>query len=347
MRRTGIATRTVTAALCAAVLVGTPATAVAAGPATVAAEPEQHAGATRIASLGRAEVAAYLADHGLDAAAARHGVDLYRVVYPTSGVDGRRTVASTLVVLPRRTHGRRLPVVAWLHGTRAYRGDVASVSDNLDRAAAVQFATAGYATVAPDYLGLGAGQGRHPYMVAEPTVTASVDALRAARRLARLDREVYVAGFSQGGQAAMLLGRELRRGGLLPRRGDRVAERSARHPGRGAPGRARRPPRPPERHVLPGVRDGRLEPRVRPVGRPVRGVPCSVRHDDPGPVRQRPPGGRHRGRPARLAGGAVHRVVPGPAGEPDRCAAPGPGRERHRLPRLAARRPGPPLHLDR
>jgi hypothetical protein len=163
---------------------------------------------TKIASMSRAEVAAYLTEHELDPAAARHGVTLYRITYRTGGV-----TASALVALPRND-ARRLPTVAWLHGTRAYRGYTGSMDDNLDRAAAVQFAAAGYATSAPDYLGLGEGPGHHPYMIARPTVTASIDALHATRELAarggvRLDRDVAVTGFSQGGHAAMLVGRAL------------------------------------------------------------------------------------------------------------------------------------------
>ena len=59
-------------------------------------------------------------------------------------MDGRTTTASALVVLPR-TREHTLRTVAWLHGTRVYRGDTGS---------AVLFAASGYATVAPDCLGL-------------------------------------------------------------------------------------------------------------------------------------------------------------------------------------------------
>ncbi len=201
MRKTRIAA----AALCAGLLAATPvagSAAAVAEPATVAAR--QHV--TLIDSMSRAEVAAYLAGYGLGDAT--HGVDLYRSTYRTTGADGRPTTASMLVAVPRT--GRRLATVTWLHGTRAYRADTGSLADNPDRAAAVQFATAGHPTVAPDYLGLGEGPGTHPYMLTRPTVTASLDALRAARRLTPLDRRVLVTGFSQGGQAAMLVGRALR-----------------------------------------------------------------------------------------------------------------------------------------
>jgi acetyl esterase/lipase len=211
MRRT----RVIAAALCAGLLV----------PGVAVAEPvpsavEQHAGnrpssATLIRRLSRAEVVAYLAGYELDTSAVRDGVDLYLLTYRTTGVAGRPTTASALAALPR-TRERTLRAVTWLHGTRVFRGDTGSVADNLDRAASVLFAASGYATVAPDYIGLGTGPGPHPYMVTGPTVGATVDALRAVRTLAarsgqRLARGVLVSGFSQGGQASMLVGRELQR----------------------------------------------------------------------------------------------------------------------------------------
>jgi hypothetical protein len=198
MRRTKV----VTAALCAVLLATTPAVTAAAAPASPVIQHHP----TKIAWLSRAEVATYLA--GYDLGTAKYAVDLYRITYRTTGADGRPTTASALVAVPRTDHP--LPTVTWLHGTRAYRGDVASMADNLDRAAAVRFATAGYPTVAPDYLGLGEGPGTHPYIITRPTVSASLDALRAARGVTRLDRRVLVTGFSQGGQAAMLVGRALR-----------------------------------------------------------------------------------------------------------------------------------------
>lgn len=211
MRRTKV----LAAVLCAGMLV--PAVAVAApAQATAAHQAESHLVSAKIISrLSRQEVVSYLADYELDPSAVRGGVDLYLLTYRTTGVDGRPTTASALAVLPR-TREHTLRTVAWLHGTRVFRGDTASVSDNADRAAAVLFASSGYATVAPDYLGLGAGPGHHPYMVTKPTVDATVDALRATRTLAgrsgkRLDRRVYVSGFSQGGQAAMQVGKALQR----------------------------------------------------------------------------------------------------------------------------------------
>jgi acetyl esterase/lipase len=207
-------TKVVAAVLCAGMLIPGVATA-APPPATATHQSESRLlSAKHIGQLSRQEVAAYLADYDLDTPV-RYGVDLYLVTYRTTGVDGRPTTASALTVLPRG-RDRTLRTVAWLHGTRVFRGDTGSVSENKDRAAAVMFAASGYATVAPDYLGLGTGPGHHPYMQSGPTVTATLDALRATRTLAarsgkQLERDVYVSGFSQGGQATLIVGRALAR----------------------------------------------------------------------------------------------------------------------------------------
>ncbi|MEV7384188.1 lipase family protein [Streptomyces lydicus] len=154
---------------------------------------------------------------GLDARTARHDVANYRLTYRTITADGRPTTASGLLSLPLGTGRHRLPAVVHAHGTLAYRGYAPSVADGLDRTVSMLYASAGRAAVAPDYLGLGTGPGRHPYMDARSAGSASLDMLRAARtatsRLgATLDRRVSLTGFSQGGQVAMELARELGRG---------------------------------------------------------------------------------------------------------------------------------------
>ncbi|MEU5303358.1 lipase family protein [Streptomyces noursei] len=173
--------------------------------------------ATSVADLDAKEVVARLAKTGIGAAQVRYGVRAHRIVYRTVDIKGEPTTASELVALPKNDD-RDLRVVSWLHGTQVYRGEVASVSDkSTDRATALFFASTGRAVSAPDYLGLGKGPGIHPYGNPEATVSASVDALRAARAFARrdgrtLDRRVLVSGFSQGGPATMMVGRALQQG---------------------------------------------------------------------------------------------------------------------------------------
>jgi pimeloyl-ACP methyl ester carboxylesterase len=170
-----------------------------------------------IAHLTQAETAAYLKNGNL-ATPVRNGVDAYRVIYRTITAKGRQTTASGLVILPGN-RARRLPVVAFEHGTLVQKSDAPSTNGTSrpDRARTMTFAGAGYAAVAPDYLGLGKGPGRHPYTHAPTEVSASADLLQAARTVAgrqhrSLDRRVLVTGFSQGGHAAMALGKALQAG---------------------------------------------------------------------------------------------------------------------------------------
>jgi Secretory lipase len=108
--------------------------------------------------------------------------------------------------------------VSFTHGTELFKGDAPSVArDVWGSAPAVTYASAGFAAVAPDYLGLGVGPGTHPWMHKPSETTAALDMLRAARRLAArrgraLERKVLVTGFSQGASAAMSLARALQAG---------------------------------------------------------------------------------------------------------------------------------------
>ena len=132
---------------------------------------------------------------GLDSSHARYGVRPVQVVYETIDPFGQPTTASGLIVLPdgAQTGGSDLRLVTWLHGTTVFKGEVASVSaESPDRLIAFAFATAGYAVVAPDYLGLGLGPGTHPYDDVPSTVTASLDAMRATHTLAGSGRSPWI-----------------------------------------------------------------------------------------------------------------------------------------------------------
>jgi CTP:molybdopterin cytidylyltransferase MocA len=171
--------------------------------------------AARVDALSAQRVRAYLAVAGFDPSLTRYGLRSYRLVYRTVDVAGRPTTASGLVAFPG-SGARVLPVVSYTHGTMAAKSDAPSVSPSDTRAAVYTFAASGFAAVAPDYLGLGLGPGFHPYMHVSTEASASLDLLRAVRRFAFarglvLRAGVHVSGFSQGGAAAMALGRSLSR----------------------------------------------------------------------------------------------------------------------------------------
>ncbi|MGI5175354.1 alpha/beta hydrolase family protein [Dactylosporangium sp. CA-152071] len=153
-----------------------------------------------------------------DAGGVRHGVEVYQVLYRTVDAQQRATVASGLLALPRNGE-RQLRVVSYAHGTELNRTDAPSMwRDGWAVAPALTYASAGFAAVAPDYLGMGLGPGPHPFLDVTTEASASLDLLRAARTVAAgqgrtLRREVYATGFSQGGSAATALGQALERGG--------------------------------------------------------------------------------------------------------------------------------------
>jgi hypothetical protein len=161
--------------------------------------------------------AVWLASDRFDPGTVRYGVDTWRLVYRTIDPQGRPTVASGLLALPHN-HARRLRAVSFTHGTELFKRDAPSTArDVWGSAPAVTYASAGFAAVAPDYLGLGVGPGPHPWMHKPSETTAALDMLRAARGFAArrgraLERTVLVTGFSQGASAAMSLARALQAG---------------------------------------------------------------------------------------------------------------------------------------
>jgi hypothetical protein len=168
---------------------------------------------TPLVRLASSDVAAELAEVGLPATA-RFGISAYRLEYCTTATSGVATTGSGLLALPQDRTGP-LPLVLYDHSTAAGRTDVPSfLTETEARIIPFFFASDGYAVAAPDYLGLGTSPGRHPYLHAETEASASLHMLRAVETVSRhraipLTHQVYVTGFSQGGQAAMATGRAL------------------------------------------------------------------------------------------------------------------------------------------
>jgi len=137
-----------------------------------------------------------------------------RILYTTTGLDGKITPASGLVVVPSSTPAGPLPVVLWEHGTTGVAQKCApSIHKDPFTAGAMfiqdQVLAHGWALVAPDYLGLGASP-PHPYLVGVPAARSALDAVRAARQLSsvKLSNQNVVWGHSQGGGAALWTGIE-------------------------------------------------------------------------------------------------------------------------------------------
>jgi len=134
-------------------------------------------------------------------------VDVHRVIYNTPDVDGvTPTTASGLVFIPKNDTCR-MPMMAYLHGTKILKTE-AFYDLQGEWFLGVLTATSGYVVCLPDYLGLGAGPGIHPYQHARSEATASIDILRSARiicqeRELELNDQLFLVGYSQGGHSVM------------------------------------------------------------------------------------------------------------------------------------------------
>ncbi len=140
-------------------------------------------------------------------------VDLYRIVYWTV-LRERPVKASGLLVLPKGQPAVR-GVVAFLHGTNVTSALAPSQPGRVDgNEEAAVFGSNGYMVVLPDYIGLGESTDPQQYMLTQPTVDATLDMLRATKRVAdglrvRWNPALMLMGFSQGGHSVAAVQRAL------------------------------------------------------------------------------------------------------------------------------------------
>lgn len=150
--------------------------------------------------------------------AVRDGARLFRVTYWTV-LKGAPVRASGLVSIPLGGAPAK-GVVVYLHGTNATRALAPSQPDRVDgNEETAVFAGNGYVTALPDYIGQGLSTVPHPYLIVQPQVDASVDLLSAVRTVvARLrvkaSPDLFMMGFSQGGQVVAGVHRRLERNPL-------------------------------------------------------------------------------------------------------------------------------------
>ena len=165
------------------------------------------------AQYSASELGATFVEWGIaDFVRPRFGTSERTFTYETVDPFGLTITASALMIVPRGTNGP-IPLVSVQHGTLARKGAAPSQPGS-GELWAVALAASGYAVVVPDYLGLGTSPGNQPYLHAKSEGTCVVDALRAGRSLCasnnvRLNGQIFLAGFSQGGHVTMAAHREL------------------------------------------------------------------------------------------------------------------------------------------
>ncbi len=147
-----------------------------------------------------------LASEQISIGAPSSGVDVYRVAFRTRRGDGVRAAASSArVYVPRAPRALPLPVVVVGHPTEGV-GDACAPSkspkDLWD--VALPWAARGYAVIAPDYSGLG-NENVQAYLDNREQGFALLDGARALRKLLpnAFDDQIVIAGYSQGGGAAL------------------------------------------------------------------------------------------------------------------------------------------------
>jgi hypothetical protein len=136
-----------------------------------------------------------------------YAVNLYRVTYNTVSWDSTPTTASGLLCVPVGIPCKTA-IVSYQHGTILQKNQAPSFLDGDEWDIAVIGASLGYDAIEPDYLGQGTGPGFHPYQVAHPTATATIDMIRACKEIldttsAPYSDQLFLMGYSEGGGATM------------------------------------------------------------------------------------------------------------------------------------------------
>ncbi|MDX1940401.1 MAG: T9SS type A sorting domain-containing protein [Saprospiraceae bacterium] len=143
---------------------------------------------------------------------AQYGIQLFKLQYTTTDVQGALDTASGLLVVPNLPGGI-FPKLVFQRGTIDNRFDVPSNLMDAWEAAAIA-GSLGYVVIAPDLLGVGDSRGFHPYLHAASEASAALDMIFAAQEFAiqnniQLNDQLFIAGYSQGGHSAMALHQEI------------------------------------------------------------------------------------------------------------------------------------------
>ncbi|GAE65717.1 T9SS type A sorting domain-containing protein [Chryseobacterium indologenes] len=137
------------------------------------------------------------------------GLKGYKITYYTKNENNILVKATGLLMFPNV--GYKLSTVVSDHGTTDSRNNVPSNFKGALTAGFVvelSYVLNGYILMAPDYVGMGTGEGVHPYVDYATEAGATIDFVTAANKVLaqqgvkRYD-EYFLTGYSQGAHAAM------------------------------------------------------------------------------------------------------------------------------------------------
>ncbi|GAB1451813.1 hypothetical protein MASR2M47_18690 [Draconibacterium sp.] len=140
----------------------------------------------------------------------QHDINVYTITYNTK-FEGKDIIASGLVSIPKTADTN--PIMSYQNGTNTLHSDAPSVNPNNQFFQLLEFvASTGFVVSVPDYLGFGASSDMfHPYLDKESTIQSVTDMLRAVKELStnhldiKINNDLYITGYSQGGWATMQL----------------------------------------------------------------------------------------------------------------------------------------------
>ena len=135
----------------------------------------------------------------------KNDVDIYEVIYKVKWIDGTWQNASGIYYVPQVE--KPVPYMMFGHGTQIHKNRNISDNDSQQNICMI-FATDGYATLFPDYYGIGKGDGKHLYQHSWSEAHAFIYMLYAAEELNKEiglanSGQLFLTGYSQGGHASM------------------------------------------------------------------------------------------------------------------------------------------------
>ncbi len=177
----------------------------------------QEAVALKTIAASEISAAIDLAGDSAFRASPRYAVHAYRLTYLTVDGQGLEILASALVTLPQKPANSLSPVLSYQHGTIKREAEAPSHLADLGSPEVI-LASLGYIVLSPDYVGYGASKGAgHPYLLAGPSASAVIDMLTAAKywrqtQQVRDNKQLFLAGYSEGGYVTMATQRALQAG---------------------------------------------------------------------------------------------------------------------------------------
>ena len=138
----------------------------------------------------------------------QYDVKLYKITYKTKNTEGKEVIASGAFIIPSSTSS--FPLVSYHHATMFDEKDAPSYFGNgAESLIGLIFASAGYLTSAPDYLGYGASKSeQHPYEHATGLAVPNADMLFAVKDFIKKEKinwnlNLLLCGYSEGGYATL------------------------------------------------------------------------------------------------------------------------------------------------